>query len=113
MMQPLIPACTGCQVPPTSDDYRDPWVLFHGIQVRGFDPNVSEATFDPLANRRAAVAAANGASMGPGAGAGGGGWPGTGFGGHGPGFTAGPQGSSEDAAAVLQLGMQLEVMNGT
>lgn len=87
------------------------------MQVRGFDPNVPETSFDPLASRRAAVAAAaaatsatngNGAGPGPGPSQGNGGeaWGGNGFGGQGP---AGTRGSSEDAAAILQLGMQFEV----
>lgn len=85
------------------------------MQVRGFDPNVPETSFDPLASRRAAVAAAaaatavangNGAAQAQGNGREA--WGGSGFGGPGPSL-AGTRGSSEDAAAILQLGMQFEV----
>lgn len=82
------------------------------MQVRGFDTNVPETSFDPLASRRAAAAAAtaaaNGNGAGPSQGNGQEAWGGNGFGGQGPNL-AGTRGSSEDAAAILQLGMQFEV----
>lgn len=83
-------------------------LIFAIEKVKGFDLNVPESTFDPLNSKYAGAGrSANGNAPephGPGGGFGAGG----GNGGFGP----APGGGQDDAAAVLQLGMEFGVSDG-
>lgn len=72
-------------------------------QVNPFDAHVPDGSFDPLGVKQTAAVAAGGDAFANGGGDGG--WAGAG-GAYGGGFGGGGQ---DDAAAVLQLGMQFEV----
>lgn len=80
-------------------------------QVNIFDPNLSDGSFDPLGNGNIPAAAGAGHANGSAGHAvgGGGGWAGAGTGAGGGFSDPFGGGGQNDAAAVLQLGMQFEV----